>query len=837
MSVIQRAQRSLVALLAVSLCGFAAASVGQAQGSNGGPKGQSNGFIENRGQVNEAVLFYATGANASVFLTREAMVWDLMEATTPPTTPQIAPPSDRGGPAADPGAPLPTRACAVWVRFEGANAAPRVEARGELASRYNYFLGGDPARWRTQVPAYAEIVFHDLWPGCDLVFSAQGREVSYRVELAPGADPTRVRFQYDGAEQVVVLDGGDRRIKTALGSVFDVQRAGGSERVLCWGSGEGPRLENPPFGNAGGGERLSATFSTFLGGAGEDKARSVVLDASGNPVLAGYTYSSNFPTTAGVYDRTANGQGDAFVSKFSSTGALLWSTYLGGSADDRASCVKLNSSGQPILVGNTASSDFPTTLGAYDRSYGLNGDAFVAKLSSNGATLLAATFLGGSQSDVANGLDFDASGAPVVAGTTYSTTFQNGWNNEFGPRGAGDGYVFKLNAALSSKVCSYRFGGTGSEVCLAVALNPALGDMVSVTGCTYSSNFPTYCPWYAGSRLSGSSDAYVTMIDTSGHRLLGSSFLGGTSWDTGTCIAANSAYLIVGGQTGSSDFPIWMAYRPYRAGSGGGSDGFVVTWCSGVSQGSYLGGSGSDCVSGVTVDSNRNILMTGWTNSTNFPQRYPTQGRGGDFDAFATELDWNCSALAFSTYLGGAGYEVGEAVAATSTGDPVLVGATGSSNFPFTSGAYDTSFNGGWTDAFVTKLNSHSYLVEGGPVSQPLRANGGGPVAPSLSPAPAGSVGSAASAVGCAPNPFHGSTTLRFALSRSAPVSVGIYDVGGRLVRALRSGSFAAGRHEVSWNGRDDAGRSLPPGVYLYRIESPELNHSGRVVMLKNQAL
>ncbi|MBE9478694.1 MAG: hypothetical protein IMY80_01920, partial [Chloroflexi bacterium] len=154
--------------------------------------GVTTGFIENRGQVDEAVQYYAPGSRVTMYFTAEAVVFDLREEVREEDAGPAhhEPDAFVDQPASEPQA---RRGCAVWLRFEGANSSATIESRGELITRYNYFLGNDPDRWQANVPAYAEIVYHDLWPGIDLLFRNQGGRITYDVILAPSADPERIR--------------------------------------------------------------------------------------------------------------------------------------------------------------------------------------------------------------------------------------------------------------------------------------------------------------------------------------------------------------------------------------------------------------------------------------------------------------------------------------------------------------------------------------------------------------------------------------------------------------------------------------------------------------------
>src|SRR5262249_41371213 len=166
-------------------------------------------------------------------------------------------------------------------------------------------------------------------------------------------------------------------------------------------------------------------YSTFLGGNGPyDYGEAIEVKATDEALVTGLTFSSDFPTTPGSYDTTFNGGHDAFIAKLSADGGnLLFSTFLGGSADDFATGIARDVTGAVLVTGTTLSADFPTTPQAYDTSFHGSSDVFVSKLSADGSRLLYSTFLGGNDHDVANGIALDDTGAALVTGDTSSSDF------------------------------------------------------------------------------------------------------------------------------------------------------------------------------------------------------------------------------------------------------------------------------------------------------------------------------------------------------------------------------------------------------------------------------
>ncbi len=610
--------------------------------------GIGTGFIENRGQVDSRVKYYAPGSRATVYFTQDAVVIDLKEEVKSPQSraPHEMPYEEMMAELAD---SVVQRGCALYIRFEGANPSPVVEARGELVTKYNYFLGNDPTGWRTDVPAYSEVVYREVWPGVDLVFREEdGGRLTYVAVLSPGADGQIVQFCYEGADRVVQKSDGSFLMETSGGSLREERAvAGGRSGVFMLAQGNGE-----PLGSSGSTSPEDnpsvLLWSTYLGGSDDDWGYSLVLDASGNAVVTGYARASDFPTTPGAYDTSHNGGRDAFVAKLSASGsALLWSTFLGGVSYDEGRSLVLDGSGNVVVTGYTGYSDFPTTLGAYDTSHNGNNDIFVAKLSASGSALLWSTFLGGSDDDGGGSLVLDASGNVVVAGWTVSPNFPTtpgAYDTSFnGQYGDYDGFITKLSASGSALTWGTFLGGSSYDDGYSMALD-ASGNAV-VTGTTRSSDFPTTPGAYDTSYNGGYWDGFVAKLSASGSALLWSTFLGGSVDDDGYSLVLDaSGNAVVTGMTGSPDFP--------------------------TMAGAY---------------------------DTSF---------NGSSDVFVAKLSASGSALLWSTFLGGSDGDWGYSLALDASGNAVVTGRTRSSDLPTTPGAYDTSFNNvyGWSDVFVANL-------------------------------------------------------------------------------------------------------------------------------------
>jgi beta-propeller repeat-containing protein len=260
----------------------------------------------------------------------------------------------------------------------------------------------------------------------------------------------------------------------------------------------------------------SLAWSSFLGGSDSDQGEGIAVDSAGNVYVAGSTDSTNFPMV-GAFDTTYDGfWSEGFVTKVNAAGSsLAWSSYLGGSYDDSAHGLAIDSARNVYVAGHTESSDFPI-LGGFDTTYGgLAGDAFVTKVNAAGSSLAWSSFLGGSNRDDGQAVALDLAGDVYVTGKTLSTDFPtpNGFGTDYGGPG-GDAFVSKVSGAGSSLIWSSYLGGSSEDEGFGIGVDAA--GHVYVTGDTYSTDFPTpggFDTVYGGTGTLG--DAFVTDICTS----------------------------------------------------------------------------------------------------------------------------------------------------------------------------------------------------------------------------------------------------------------------------------------------------------------------------------
>jgi hypothetical protein len=285
------------------------------------------------------------------------------------------------------------------------------------------------------VPTYGSVVYRNLYPGIDLRYKGTEGVLKREFVVAPRADPAAIRLHYEGTDAMKVDDAGALVLTTGAGTLTETP-------VTCYQEIDGRRTIIPAAFRTAGERDIAFSvgaydpsfplvidptliYSTYLGGSSSETASAIALDGSGNTYVTGYTYSSDFPTTGSAYDTTYSNIADVFVTKLNPAGsALVYSTFLGGSDEETGYGIAIDRSGNAYVTGHTFSHFFPTTVGAYDRTFGGGSyDTFVTKLNPAGTTLVYSTFLGGANEDQASGIALDKSGNAYITGHTYSSAF------------------------------------------------------------------------------------------------------------------------------------------------------------------------------------------------------------------------------------------------------------------------------------------------------------------------------------------------------------------------------------------------------------------------------
>jgi hypothetical protein len=638
-------------------------------------------------------------------------------------------------PAADSGQP-PTDE--LRLKLIDANPAATIEGLDELAGKSNYFIGNDPANWRAGVANYARVKCADVYRGVDLIYYGNGSELEYDFQLAAGADFKTIALQFEGAKGVKLAASGELIVQMANGEVRQhkpvaYQEINGIKKsVACnyrWLDREGkvsPRITaKPQLGRRAqdSGVRSSAigfaignydpsrpliidpvlVYSTYLGGSGDDEGNSVTVDAAGNVYVAGFTTSSNFPTSNAAQPAQGGGQQDAFVAKLNAAGnALLYATYFGGGGQDNASGIAVDAAGNAYVTGYTISANFPVK-DAFQASKKGSSNAFVIKLNPSGG-LLYATHMGGSGSDAGTGIAVDAAGNVYVAGIATSANFPTMNALQANSGGAADAFIAKLNSSGSQLLFSTYIGATSSDAATSLAIDSS--GNAYVTGVTTSRNWQTANALQAN-HGGGLFDVFVAKFNTVTHQLVYATYMGGGGEDRAFRVAvdaAGNAYIT--GDTDSTNFPTVNALQSSH--SGGATDAFVAklnATGSALVYSTYLGGGGIDGGTALAVNGAGEAYVTGFTGSKNFPAVSPLQAEngGGAFDGFIAKLNAAGNQLDYSTYMGGANIDAGFGIAVDAAGNAYVMGVTASQNFP-TANPLQRNFGGGSADLFIARI-------------------------------------------------------------------------------------------------------------------------------------
>ena len=631
----------------------------------------------------------------------------------------------------------------------------RWRGEGKLTGETNYFMGNDPAKWRTHVPHFSRVVAEGVLAGVDVVAYGNGRSLEYDLRVAPGVDARKLRLQISGADEMK-LDADGNLVILAVGREIRMKKPAMYEEMVSEQPPDRPssgqELERRPVkggyaieadGTVGfriepqdtlarvGPTRLSTrgtkslptpatlvidpslsvSYSTFLGGAGNDSPSSVTVDSSGKIYVSGTTTSASTFSETSTKLGLEGGTSDYFVAKIdpAKTGlnSLVYLTFIGGSGDEEGGFLAVDANGNAAIAGTTTSSDFPVTDGT-TRTAGTN-DATITEINPAGAQLVFSTLFGGSGAEATQGpggIAMDTSGNVFVAMDTNSTdltvttgAFQTAYGG-----GISDGFlaIFQPGTTPTLKYCTYLgLDAQASVTGIAVDAsgNAFLAGFTSNPGGTLitTNGFQTT---YGGDPF----DGFVIEIMPTGSGaadLSYATFLGGGSSDKALAIAVGTnlpATAYVTGSTQSSNFPTNGSITALQTSLKGTTNAFLsvitqnaTTGLTSLAYSSYLGGSETDTGQGVFFAAVNQIYLAGTATSWDFPWQDNFQPFNGDSDAFVTMLDPTSAggaSLLYSTPLGGtapvgvtAGTN-GSAIAADASGNVYIAGATTTADFP-----------------------------------------------------------------------------------------------------------------------------------------------------------
>lgn len=663
-------------------------------------------FVENKGQVLDEnnhsrsdIQYKLSGNGVSLYVGNGQLHYQFKKVTHGDKSPSV-------------------QAYQMGVTLVGANANAKASTGSMVDYHETYYIPQVGPNGAT-ASAYEKITYTNVYPNIDWVLYVKDGQVEYDFVVRPGGDPSQIKLKYDGATALAIAKDGSITAKTPMGDVtertpvaFETKshKAVSSRfhldgNVVSFETGKyNGSLTIDPYLN----------WSTYFGGTNEDVVTAVRASAtSGSVYITGYTASTglvSLPST--VYQPTyGGGNYDAFVARYTSTGATVtWVTYIGGSDDDRGRSIAV---GANIFVGgSTNSTDLNTTTGAFQPNNAGGNDMFLVSLNGGGVENFV-TYLGGTGEDFGSAVTLDLSGNVYIAGSTESGLISTDGTVLNGTR---DGLLAKFNGtgAGNNQWITY-LGGDGEDEINSITLNTqtttafvaATGHTNSTTGLASSGS--VYQP-----AIAGTGDAFLARYATtsaSAPTLSWCTYLGGSADEMGNGVASdvlNNIY--VTGNTGSSDgITSGISYTSTYSGL---QDGYLMKFdLNGTKAwGTYFGGIDSEYAQGVVVDGIGNISIAGGTKSAGIASTGAYQTvLNGTFDAFVAKYN-NLGQKIYSTYFGRSGNDFANAIAADATATTtatalIIAGRTTSptgSGFA-TTGAASTTNNGN-TEGFASKF-------------------------------------------------------------------------------------------------------------------------------------
>ena len=710
------------------------------------PPAAAAAFEANIGQADPAVSYLLRDGLTTAF-TDTGLVIEV------PPAPASLPAMTRTDPLATMHAlealPLPSLLHVGWVGGD----TTHLQASSPTVARTSYIIGAVASGWHSDVPAYGSLSYNALYPGVDVAYTVAGDGLESTYTVAPGADASQIALQYTGMQTVAVAQNGSLTITLLDGRTL-------TERApSAWQTLGGARVPvSVAFIVNGGNVRFALgtydhtapltidptfVFSTFLGGSAEDHPWATATDASGDSYVAGYTYSTDFPVTPGVYQAMSNGSSDVFVTKLDPAGQPVYSTYLGGSNFDNCFAISVDGNGDAYVTGATLSSDFPVTSGAYQSANNAattgGSDAFVAELDPTGAHLLASTLLGGTVGDqlqgpgihvppqtdnesLGVGVTTDSTGAVYVGIETDAVDFPTSSGAPQGQvHGNYDGAITKLSPSLGALDYSTYIGGENYDFVSTIAVDGS-GDAY-VTGETTSATlFPTTSGAYQTTQASGYA-AFIAELNAAGTAWDYVTFFHGTTDTCGSLglytvptamLVDSSGDVYFTGETSATDTPVTtgiVAPPPANFCTAAYVTELNPTG-SGLVQSAMFGGGDYNGGFGLGRDSAGNIWIDGYTSSHDFPvtaDAMQAAKPAGTHSAFVSALAPDMSHLVYSSYLGGSGDDYGYGLAVDPSDRVHVSGITQSPDFP-TANAFQPAYAGGsaagngFDDGFVAVL-------------------------------------------------------------------------------------------------------------------------------------
>lgn len=658
---------------------------------------QKGFFTKNQGQLENDEIFFTYSSNNLNFGFLESSILIKLSKKIENSTIQIS---------------------IIKINFEKSN---KVVPKGqeELKHKTNYFIGDDSSKWKSNVLNFKKIIYENLYDGIDLVYYFDENGLKYDWIIETYADPNKIVERFEGIDTIKIDNNGELLVKTNAGELKE-------KKPYCYQEISRNikdikidfkiKHENSiayEIGDYDASQILiidPLIYSTYLGGGGNDgfSEASIALDSENNAYILGDTYSWNFPTTPGCYNDSRNGSCDIFVSKLNKNGtSLLYSTYIGGKYDDWSENIVLDSENNAYITGATYSPNFPITIDCYSKSINGTKDVFILKLSSDGSILEYSTYVGGYENDYGKNIVIDSENNAYVTGWTESSNFPttNGCYDDL-YNGGFDIFLLKINSNGSDLIYSTFIGGNDEDYSYSTVIDTK--NQVYLTGKTKSLDFPTTSGCYNDSHSGGEFDVFVLKFNITTSDLIYSTFIGGNDEDKSydiTLDSSNNTY--VTGYTESQDFP--TTPDCYDNSLNGTSDIYIFKLNQNGTDllaSTFIGGTDSDYSYDIELDSNNMLYITGFTKSTDFPITIGCFDNtlNGSRDAFILKMDYNCSRVLYSSFIGGDWRDYGYTIKLDIKNYVYITGCTNSWNFPTTINCYNNRSSGNY-DVFVLKYD------------------------------------------------------------------------------------------------------------------------------------
>ncbi|MBC7412933.1 MAG: SBBP repeat-containing protein [Bacteroidia bacterium] len=669
-------------------------------------------FIENKGQWPAEVLYLTQMRGLNTWITTKGMWYEFykMEEITFDAN------------AAHKKTPMPSKfehknykrwGHRVGYTLQGNYTNVTTQGLQKQECYYNYFIGNDTTKHASNVGLYKEALVKGVYEGIDMRYYFDNDILRYDYIIHPNANPNQIRFTFNGSDSTYLNSNNELVFTTCLGEVKQANLYTYQNTTKQAVKSQFTQYQNG-WGITLGSYNTSETliidpliYSTYIGGNNNERGYDIIVDALGSAYITGYSCSTNYVTTTGAFQTTNNGGADVFVTKLNAAGTLvIYSTYIGGSGDDYANGIALDGFGNAYITGYTSSTNYVTTIGAIQTTNKGGFDAFVTKLNTTGTTVMYSTYMGGNYDDYANDIAINGLGDTYITGNTASTDYVT-TTGAFQTINNGGAHIFvtKLNSAGTTVIYSTYIGGNIYETGYSIAID-VLGNAF-ITGFTYSTNYVTTTGAFQTTN-NGGADVFVTKLNAAGTLVIYSTYIGGSGDDYANGISLDglsNAY--IAGESHSTNYVTTTGVFQ-TVFQGGYSDAFVTKLnANGTAliYSTYIGGNYYDYSSSIALDALGNAYITGGTSSTNY---VTTTGafqttNNGSADAFVTKLNATGTTVIYSTYLAGSSFDNGKSIALDGVGNAYITGLTESTNYVTTTGAFQTT-NNGVIDAFVSKL-------------------------------------------------------------------------------------------------------------------------------------